>query len=127
MATSGQRLVQTAPGGAIMVARPQGAQQQLQQLQQQLQPGQIVRTSSGILVGAPQQPQQRLQGAIQPQQQQQMQQVLRQQLPVVREFSSCKLSKHFNVAECTENRYRYHKNPNPGRRVQILYEISNVV
>ena len=79
MASSSQRLVQTAPGGAIMVSRPQGQQQQV------LQGGQIVRTATGILVGGAQQ--QRFQGIQQQQQaqlqqQQQTQQVLRQQLPV---------------------------------------------
>jgi hypothetical protein len=80
MASSSQRLVQTAPGGAIMVSRPQGQQQQV------LQSGQIVRTATGILVGGGA-PQQRFQGIQQQQQaqlqqQQQTQQVLRQQLPV---------------------------------------------
>jgi len=81
MASSGQRLVQTAPGGAIMVARPQAHQQQI------LQGGQIVRTTTGFLVGSG--PQQRFQG-MQPQQQlqQQQQQVLRQQLPTVRIFAA---------------------------------------
>jgi hypothetical protein len=78
MASSGQRIVQTAPGGAIMVARPQGQQQQV------LQSGQIVRTATGILVGNA--PQQRFQTIPQQQPQQHQQQgqpVMRQQLPSV--------------------------------------------
>ena len=46
MASGGQRIVPTVQGGSIMVARPQGQPSQVV-------PGaQIVRTTSGILLGA---------------------------------------------------------------------------
>ena len=43
MASGGQRIVPTGQGGSIMVARPQGQQQQI------ISGGQIVRTSSGLV------------------------------------------------------------------------------
>ena len=49
MASGGQRIVPTGQGGSIMVARPQGQQAQM------IPGGQIVRTSSGILLN-PQRP-----------------------------------------------------------------------